>query len=78
MIFLSDAVARQHRRVPADLCISFSSLFPNIRHIYHNVYDLYINVNLINWSTKSFPVPQTKMTFSVNFASVSTSGRQIK
>ena len=33
VIFLSDAVARQHRIVPADLCISFSLLFPNIRHI---------------------------------------------
>ena len=39
---------------------------------------MYINVNLINWSTKSFPVPLTKLTFSVNFASMSTSGRQIK
>ena len=33
VIFLSDAVARQHRIVPADLCISFSPLFPNIRHV---------------------------------------------
>ena len=33
VIFLSDAVARQHRIVPADLCISLSLLFPNIRHI---------------------------------------------
>ena len=33
VLFLSDAVARQHRIVPADLCISFSLLFPNIRHI---------------------------------------------
>ena len=33
VIFLSDAVARQHRIVPADLCISFSLLFQNIRHI---------------------------------------------
>ena len=33
MIFLSDAVARQHRIVPADLCISFSLLLPNIGHI---------------------------------------------
>ena len=33
VIFLSDAVARQHRIVSADLCISFSLLFPNIRHI---------------------------------------------
>ena len=33
VIFLSDAVARQHRIVPTDLCISFSLLFPNIRHI---------------------------------------------
>ena len=33
VIFLSDAVARQHRIVLADLCISFSLLFPNIRHI---------------------------------------------
>ena len=33
VIFLSDAVARQHRIVPADLCISFSLLFPNIRHV---------------------------------------------
>ena len=33
VIFLSDAVARQHRIVPDDLCISFSLLFPNIRHI---------------------------------------------
>ena len=32
VIFLSDAVARQHRIVPADLCISFS-LFLNIKHI---------------------------------------------
>ena len=31
--FLSDAVARQHRIVPADLRISFSLLFPNIRHV---------------------------------------------
>ena len=31
VIFLSDAVARQHRIVPADLCISFSLLFPNKR-----------------------------------------------
>ena len=40
MIFLSDAVARQHRIDSADLCISFSLLFPNIRHILHNEYDL--------------------------------------
>ena len=40
VIFLSDAVARQHRIVPADLCISFPLLFPNIRHIQHNEYDL--------------------------------------
>ena len=33
VIFLSDAVARQQRIVPADLCISFSLLFPNIRHV---------------------------------------------
>ena len=33
VIFLSDAVARQHRIVPADLCISFSLLFPSISHI---------------------------------------------
>ena len=33
VIFLSDAVARQHKIVPADICISFSLLFPNIRHI---------------------------------------------
>ena len=33
VIFLSDAVARQHRIVPADLCILFSILFPNIGHI---------------------------------------------
>ena len=33
VIFLSDAVARQHRIVPADLCISVSLLFPNIRHM---------------------------------------------
>ena len=33
VIFLSDAVARQHRIAPADLCILFSLLFPNIRHI---------------------------------------------
>ena len=33
VIFLSDAVARQHRIVPVDLCISFSLIFPNIRHI---------------------------------------------
>ena len=33
VIFLSDAVARQHRIVPADLCILFSLLFLNIRHI---------------------------------------------
>ena len=33
VIFLSDDVARQHRIVPADICISFSLLFPNIRHI---------------------------------------------
>ena len=33
VIFLSGTVARQHRIVPADLCISFSLLFPNIRHI---------------------------------------------
>ena len=33
VIVLSDAVARQHRIVPADLCISFSLLFPNIRHL---------------------------------------------
>ena len=33
VIFLSDAVARQHRIVPADLCFSFSLLFPNKRHI---------------------------------------------
>ena len=32
VIFLSDAVARQHRIVPDDICISFSLLFPNIRH----------------------------------------------
>ena len=40
VIFVSDAVARQHRIVPADLCISFSLLFPNIRHIQHNENDL--------------------------------------
>ena len=40
VISLSDAVARQHRIVPADLCISFSLLFPNIKHIKHNGYDL--------------------------------------
>ena len=33
VICLSDAVARQHRIVPDDLCISFSLLLPNIRHI---------------------------------------------
>ena len=33
VIFLSDVVARQHRIVPADLCISLSLLFPNKRHI---------------------------------------------
>ena len=33
VIVLSDAVARQHRIVPADLCISFSLFFPSIRHI---------------------------------------------
>ena len=33
VIFLLDAVARQHRIVPADLCILFSLLFPNIKHI---------------------------------------------
>ena len=33
LIFLSDSVARQHKIVPADLCISFSLLFPNIRLI---------------------------------------------
>ena len=33
VIFLSDAVARLHRIVPADLCILFSLLFPNIKHI---------------------------------------------
>ena len=33
VIFLSDVVARQLGIVPADLCISFSLLFPNIRHI---------------------------------------------
>ena len=33
VIFLSDAVARQHRIVPTDLCIPFSLLFPNISHI---------------------------------------------
>ena len=33
VVFLSDAVARQQRIVPADLCISFSLLFPNIRHM---------------------------------------------
>ena len=33
VIFLSDAVARQHRIVRADLCISFSLLFPNIKLI---------------------------------------------
>ena len=32
-IFLTDVVARQHRIVPADLCISLSLLFQNIRHI---------------------------------------------
>ena len=79
VIFLSDAVARQHRIVHADLCISLSLLFPNIRHIYTtDMICMYINVNLINWSTKSFPVPLTKLMFSVNFASMSTSGRQIK
>ena len=39
---------------------------------------MYINANLINWSTKSFPVPQTKMAFSFNFASMSTSGQHFK
>ena len=34
VIFLSDAVARQHRIVLADLCISLSLLFQNIRHIH--------------------------------------------
>ena len=29
VIFLSDAVARQHRIVPVDLCIMFSLLFQN-------------------------------------------------
>ena len=33
VIFLSDAVARQHKIVPADLFISFSLLLPNIRHV---------------------------------------------
>ena len=33
VIFLSDDLARQHRIVPADLCLSFSLLFPNIGHI---------------------------------------------
>ena len=33
VIFFSDVVARQHRIVHADLCISFSLLFPNIRHM---------------------------------------------
>ena len=33
VILLSDAVARQHRIILADLRISFSLLFPNIRHI---------------------------------------------
>ena len=33
VIFLTDAVARQHRIVLADLFISFSLLFPNIMHI---------------------------------------------
>ena len=33
ILFLSDAVARQHRIDPDDLCISFSLLFPNINHI---------------------------------------------
>ena len=33
VIFLTDAVARQHRKVPADLCISLSLLIPNIRHL---------------------------------------------
>ena len=33
VIVLSDAVARRHRIVPADLYISFSLVFPNIRHI---------------------------------------------
>ena len=43
VIFLSDAVARQHRMVPVELCISFSLLFPNIGHIYHNEYDLCVH-----------------------------------
>ena len=42
-IFFSDAVARQHRIVPADLCISFSLLFPNLRYIQHNEYDLFVS-----------------------------------
>ena len=33
VVFLSHAVARQHRIVAADLCIWFSLLFPSIRHI---------------------------------------------
>ena len=33
VIFLSDAVARQHRIVHAALCISLSLLFRNIRHV---------------------------------------------
>ena len=33
VIFLSNAVARQHRIVLVDLYISFYLLFPNIRHI---------------------------------------------
>ena len=48
VIFLSNAVDRQHSKDPADLCISFSLLFPNIRHIYTtNMICVYIIVNTI-------------------------------
>ena len=60
-ICLLDVVARQQRIVPADLCISFSILFPNIRHIQHNEYDLCVNkCQFDKFEHKIFPCTPNK------------------
>ena len=61
VIFLSAAVARQHRKAPVYLCISFSLLFPNIRHILHNEYDLLVYKCQFNkLEHKTFPPTPNK------------------
>ena len=61
VIFLSDAVARQHGIVPADLCISFSLLIPNIGHILHNEYDLCVyKCQFDKLEQKNFPCTPNK------------------